>query len=45
MSGTGTTRGLHKQVHLLRVLFSIGITAFVAVGTFMVIRYLIALSA
>jgi hypothetical protein len=38
-------RGLRKQVHLLRILFSIGVTTFVAVGTFMVIRYLIALSA
>jgi hypothetical protein len=41
-------RGLHlstKRIHLLRAPFSIGITAFVAVGTFMLIQYLIGLSA
>ena len=40
--------GLHlstKQIHVLRALFSIGITAFVAVGTYMLMRYLIGLSA
>ncbi len=34
----------NKQVELLRVLFSIGLTAFVGAGTFMAIRYLIGLS-
>ena len=33
-----------KQVELLRVLFSVGLTAFVAVGTFLVIRHLNSLS-
>jgi len=33
-----------KQVELLRLLFSIGLTAFVAVGTFLVIRHLMSLS-
>jgi hypothetical protein len=32
-----------KQVELVRVLFSIGLTAFVGVGTVIVIRYLIGL--
>ena len=34
-----------KQVHLARVLFSIGLTAFVALGSFLTIRFLIGLSA
>ena len=29
-----------KQVHLFRVLFSIGVTAFLGVGTYFVLRYL-----
>jgi hypothetical protein len=33
-----------KQVELLRVLFSIGLTAFVGAGTFAAIRYLSVLS-
>jgi hypothetical protein len=33
-----------KQVELLRVLFSMGLTAFVGAGTFVVIRYLTGLS-
>ena len=33
-----------KQVELLRILFSIGLTAFVGVGTFMIIRYVFGLS-
>ena len=48
LSGRRKMRGVHlsiKQVHLLRVLFSIGLTAFVGVGTFLVIRHLIGLSA
>jgi hypothetical protein len=37
-------RSLHlstKQVELVRLLFSIGLTAFVSVGTFLLIRHLI----
>jgi len=33
-----------KQVELLRILFCIGLTAFVGAGTFMTIRYLVGLS-
>jgi hypothetical protein len=33
-----------KQVELARILFSVGVTAFVSVGTFLAIRYLIGLS-
>ena len=33
-----------KQVQLLRVLFSIGLMAFVGLGTYRVLRYLIDLS-
>jgi hypothetical protein len=33
-----------KQAELLRVLFSMGLTAFVGAGTFVVIRYLTGLS-
>jgi hypothetical protein len=33
-----------KQVELLRILFSVGLTALVGVGTFMIIRYLFGLS-
>jgi hypothetical protein len=44
LSGRRTMRILHldtKQVELVRLLFSIGLTAFVGVGTFIVIRHLI----
>jgi hypothetical protein len=37
-------RSLHldtKQVELVRLVFSIGVTIFVSVGTFLAIRYLI----
>jgi hypothetical protein len=47
LSGRRTMRGVHlssKQFDLLRVLFSMGVTASVAVSTFLVIRYLISLS-
>jgi hypothetical protein len=40
-------RGLHlsiKRVELVRILFSIGLTAFVSVSAFLTIRYLIGLS-
>jgi len=40
-------RGLrlsNKQVELFRVLFSVGMTAFVGGGTLIVLRYLIGLS-
>jgi hypothetical protein len=47
-SGRQAMRVIHhpvtKQTELLRVLFSIGVTAFVAAGTFVTIRYLISLS-
>jgi hypothetical protein len=46
--GRRKMRSVHfstKQVHLLRVLFSIGLTAFVGVGSFLALRYLIDLSA
>ena len=33
-----------KQVHLVRVLFSIGVTAFVALGSFLTIQHLISLA-
>jgi len=33
-----------KQAHLLRILFSIGLTAVIGAGTFVVIRYLTKLS-
>jgi hypothetical protein len=32
-----------KQAHVARVLFSIGVTAFVGEGSFLVLRYLIGL--
>jgi len=47
LSGRRTMRVIYlktKQVELLRILFSIGLTAFVGVGTFMTIRYLVGLS-
>jgi hypothetical protein len=40
-------RSLHlntKQVELVRLLFSIGVTAFVGVGTFLILQYLVGLS-
>jgi len=40
-------RSLHistKRIELARILFSIGMTAFVSVSTFLTIRYLIGLS-
>jgi hypothetical protein len=43
MSGKRTMRILHldaKQVELVRVLFSISMTVFVAVGSFLALRYL-----
>jgi hypothetical protein len=47
MSGRRAMRILHlntKQVELARVLFSIGMTAFLGVGTFVAMRYLIGFS-
>jgi hypothetical protein len=44
LSGRRTMRTLHldaKQVELVRLLFSIGVTVFVGVGSFLAIRYLI----
>jgi hypothetical protein len=44
LSGRRTMRILHldtKQVELVRLLFSIGVTVFVGVGSFLGIRYLI----
>ena len=44
--GRRTKRILHldtKQVEFVRVLFSIGMTAFVSVGAFVVIRHLVGL--
>jgi hypothetical protein len=44
LSGRRTMRILHldnKQVKLVRLLFSIGVTVFVGVGSFLGIRYLI----
>jgi hypothetical protein len=46
LSGRRTKRILHldtKQVELVRVLFSIDMTAFVSVGTFVIIRHLVGL--
>jgi hypothetical protein len=45
--GRRTMRGLHlsiRQVELVRILFSIGMTVSVSVGTFLAIRHLIGLS-
>ena len=42
----GTMRVLHlntKQAEILRFMFSIGLTAFVSLGTFLAIRHLIGL--
>jgi len=47
LSGRRTMRVIYlktKQVELLRILFSIGLTAFVSLGTFLAIRHLIGLS-
>jgi hypothetical protein len=45
--GSRTMRVRHlnsKQAEILRLMFSIGLTAFVSVGTFRAIRHLIGLS-
>jgi hypothetical protein len=39
-SGDGSRAVSTKQAELLRVLFSMGLTAFIGAGTFVVIRYL-----
>jgi hypothetical protein len=47
LSSMRTMRSLHnstKRIELARILFSIGMTAFVSVGTFLTIRYLIGMS-
>jgi hypothetical protein len=44
LSGKRTMRSLRldtKKVELVRLVFSIGVTVFVSVGTFLAIRYLI----